>query len=133
MDNLFYIWITAMVVALSLDVSAYIVLRRQWKKRGFTIIDELSERMSNRLGQIKKRWQELRPVKTKLAPVQQPVQEEEQMIQADLQPELIAASVKTIGRLQRVQFSMDVPLDSRINISISSTPETGVKVEKTTG
>lgn len=146
MESLFIFWIIAVVVALSLDILVYIVLRREWEKRGFTMIDELSEQISNKLGQVGKTWRERLSIKLKPAALSKkslPVIEAQQVqlepefipvaepIQVDEpQSEPIAASVKTVGGLQRVEFSMDVPLNRAIRISIASTPETGVKVEK---
>jgi hypothetical protein len=141
MDNIFVIWIIAMVVALSLDVLLYIVLRRGWEKHGVLITETLFKQVSDRLGQVVKTWQKPAPVKTKPpVPAQKPVEpaqakvevkkEQAQPVQAAVESELIPASVQTVGQLKRVQFSMDVPLDSAIDISIASTPEAGVKVRK---
>jgi hypothetical protein len=139
MDNvLVSIWIIAMVVALSLDVAVYIVLQRAWEKRGVLITDELSKRISDRLGQIVKPWRKPAPVKiSPPVPVQKPVEAVKavpaaQPVQAvpAPEPEPIPASVRSAGPLKHVEFSMDVPLNSAIDISIAATPLGDVKVEK---
>jgi hypothetical protein len=143
MDNvLVSIWIISLVVALSLDVSAYIVLRREWEKRGVLVTDELAKRVSDRLDQIRKTWQKPATPKTEPAPpVQKPVEVVEAAVEVakevpsvrvaspEPEPEPIPAPVRAAGQLKHVEFSMDVPLDSAIDISIAATPQ-GVKVEK---
>jgi hypothetical protein len=134
MDNAFIIWIIiSIVAALGLDMWIYIVSRREWETRGVMLTDELWQQASDRLGlnRIAATWQERRSAKTKPAPVEGSAQQKEaQPVQQDLQAQSIAASVKTVGKVKHVQFSMDMPLDSAVEISISATPEAGVKVEK---
>lgn len=131
-------WIIVVLVALGLDIGIYIFLRLDWKKNGTTFIDRFWDRAFDQANQI---FQALKkriaialvkyhqasvspaPVSAPTDPVLEPL--------PDAHPvERIPVSVKNIGTVRRVQFSLDMPLDTQVDVRIGATREAGVTVEK---
>ena len=131
MDNnqLLIMWAIAVLVAFSLDIVAYLFLRAEWKKSGVLFTDRLWNQFSDKLGPIVKTGRE-RLLSLKPQPIQPiPLPEPPQPVIDDL-VEIIPVSVKTVGQMRRVEFSMDMALNTTVNVRIGATSEAGVKVEK---
>ena len=124
-DQLLIWWAVLVLVAFSFDIGAYFFLRAEWKKSGVLFTDKLWNQLSDKLGQFAKTWRErLRFIRPRPAqtPSSQPV--------IDDVVEIIPVSVKAFGQVRRVQFSMDMELNTTVNVRIGARQESGVKVEK---
>ncbi|MGC1379144.1 MAG: hypothetical protein WA821_23140 [Anaerolineales bacterium] len=131
MDNnqLLITWAIVVFVALGLDVGAYLFLRAEWKKSGVLLTDKLWNQLSDKLDQSVKAERERllslirpKPKQLSLPDAPQPI--------IDDPVEIIPVSVKTVGQVRRVEFSMDMALNTTVNVRIGATKEAGVKVEK---
>jgi hypothetical protein len=124
-NNLVIWWTIIVIVALSIDIVVYIWLRTEWKKRGVMVIDEYFKKALN--------WpkQTFETLKKRLPGKPQPRQPHPapQPTEAPI-VELIPVSVESIGQIRRVQFSMEMPLNTTMEVRIGATLEAGVKVEK---
>jgi hypothetical protein len=124
-DQLLIWWAVLVIVAFSFDIGAYFFLRAEWKKSGVLLTDKLWNQLSDKLGQFVKTWQERlrfarpRPAQT---PSSQPA--------IDDVVEIIPVSVKTFGQVRRVQFSMEMELNTTVNVRIGARQDAGVTVEK---
>lgn len=153
MDNTqFIFWSILMLVAIGLDVSAYLFLRWYWKQHNLILTDELARRALERMEQALKPWQEswknwvefFRP-----QPLAVTAAEPAQMalpLQVETPPALLpqpapspVAPVEMItpdkisqkhGKPTHVEFSFDVPVGKPVELRIAADPDTGVTVEK---
>ena len=130
MDNNQFLltWAIIVVATLSLDIGAYLFLRAEWKKNGVLLTDKFWNLVSDKLGQaVKTAWKSLRPIKPQLAaslPTPAPVVNEPPI-------EIIPVSVKMVGgEMRRVQFTVDMAMNTTVNVRIGATREAGIKVEK---
>jgi|GEM_PF-4172205 len=154
MDNqLIIFWSISTVGAVFIDIVAYFLLRNQWKQRGFTVVDEFWEKVFRRVDQTVKAVQARvpalptwtvwtasppdpttpEPVPVAPGPLPASTLTEPPALPpppAEPAPQLIPAAVKKVGKLKRVEFSLDVPLDSAVNLRIGPSTEKGVNVEK---
>lgn len=138
-NDLFIFWSVIIVVSLSLDALGYFVLRHHWKRSGGIILtDDLWAQISGRLQQRARSWQEKRPVKSEKPVIRAIVPEPSPAPPLPPSPPLreepavqvIPASVKTLGQLREVEFSVDIPLNTVVDIYVGAASEDGVKVEK---
>jgi hypothetical protein len=131
MDNnrLLISWAIVVLVAFGLDIVAYLFLRAEWKKSGVLLTDRLWNQLSDKLGQIVKTGRERLP-SLMLQPVRSTSLPESPQPVIDNPVEIIPVSVKTVGQVRRVEFSMDMALNTKVNVRIGATREAGVKVEK---
>lgn len=142
MDNLVITWIFMALIGLSIDVLAYVLLRAYWKKSGVVLTDKLWDQVSAKLSEIAQAGQErlfpakplpnptpVNPVSIDPAPVL--VEPEPPSVPSE-EPaeEIIPVYVENIGQLRRVQFSLDMQMNTTMEVRIGPTSETGVKVEK---
>jgi hypothetical protein len=136
MDNqLLITWIFMIVVALGLDVGAYFLLRIDWKKKGSTLPDRLWGRLFDQVDHTVKTWQSRISVGLvkyyQPAPASAPVPTPLPEPVVDATPvEIIPVSVKKVGNVRRVEFSVEMPLDTQVEVRIGATRDAGVKVEK---
>ena len=138
--------IIIIVLALGLDVVAYLFLRTDWKKNGTLLTDRLMSRWSDALHQQVKVWQNgisvnlvkyyqesvAQPAPAAVpvqAPVPVPAPVPAPVVDAVL-VEIVPVSVKKIGQVRRVQFSLEMPWDTQVEVRIGATHESGVTVEK---
>ena len=129
-NQLLIMWAIIILAAFSLDIGAYLFLRAEWKKSGVLLMDRLWDQLFNKLDRIVKAGRErLLSLKPQPKPKQAPLPEVSQPI-IDDSVEIIPVSVKTVGQVRRVQFSLDMPLNTTVNVRIGATREAGVKVEK---
>jgi hypothetical protein len=124
MDKLLITWTFMVVVGLSIDVLAYVLLRAEWKKKGVIVTDEFLKKVSDRLGQMIKALRKPAPIKPQPQPNPSSLASEVPIV------ELIPVSVESIGQIRRVQFSMEMPLNTTMEVRIGATLEAGVTVEK---
>ena len=140
--------IIIIVLALGLDVVTYLFLRTDWKKNGTLITDRLLSRWSDALHQQVKVWQNSISVNlvkyyqesvAQPAPASVPVQTPRPAPApapvpapvVDAVPvEIVPVSFKKIGQVRRVQFSLEMPWDTQVEVRIGATYESGVTVEK---
>ena len=130
-------WTMLVVVALGLDIGAYIFLRLDWKKNSSTLTDRFWNQLFDRVDKtvkivqnriaiaLVKYHQASIAADVKAAPAPEPVPD------PDVTPaEMIPVSVRNVGGVRRVKFSLDMPLDTQIEVRIGATREAGVTVEK---
>jgi hypothetical protein len=141
MDNqLFVTWIIMIVVALGLDVAVYLFLRADWKKNGSVLPDRFWNRFFDKLRQTAKTWQNrisiglvkyYQPSTLQPSPASAPASGAEPVMEAtDDSIEIIPVSVRKVGQVRRIEFSVEMPLDTQVEVRIGATREAGVKVEK---
>jgi len=131
MDNNQLLILSAMIIVatLILDAGIYLVLRDEWKKSGILLTDKFWSLLSDKPGQfVRAVWKTLRPIRPQLAsapvPASAPVVDETPV-------EIIPASVKMVGgEMRRVEFVVDMAMNTTVNVRIGATREAGVKVEK---
>lgn len=131
-------WTMMVVVALALDIGAYIFLRQDWKKNGSTLTDRFWAQVFDRASQINKTIQH----RIAIALVnyhQASIATDDKPAAADPAPEplpdatpveIVPVTVRNIGGVRRVKFSLDMPLDTQVEVRIGATRESGVTVEK---
>ena len=140
MDNQLLIsWTFFVAIALGLDIAAYIFLRRDWKKNGITVVDRFWNALFGKIDQLAAAVRKQVAVEllkyhrstvpavaqtdaastplTKAPPTAPPV-------------ELVPVTVRTVGNVRRVKFTLDMPLDTQVEVRIGATRESGVTVEK---
>lgn len=139
MDNqLLITWAFMIVIALGIDIGMYVFLRLDWKKNGSTLIDRFWNQLFDKMDQFFKKLQKSVAValvkyhQASITPDAKPFSQlEPEPVAPDVVPiEIIPVSVKNIGSVRRVQFSLDMPLDTQVEVRIGATREAGVKVEK---
>lgn len=136
-NQLLITWGMMVFAGLTLDVGAYLFLRADWKKNGITLTDRFWEwlftqvkkaitKMQNRIAiaLVKYHQDSLDPV---AAPKPEVLPEPEV---ESIPVEIIPVSVEHIGQVRRVEFSMDMFLDTQVEVRIGATREAGVTVEK---
>ena len=133
MDNQLLInWIIMIVLALGADIAAYIFLRLDWKKNGSTFIDRfwnwLFDKLNLFVAALKKRVA-LGLIQYHRASVATPAPEPAPL-PVGPPVETVPVSVKHIGPIRRIKFSLDMPLDTQVEVRIGATREAGVTVEK---
>lgn len=135
MDNQLLIsWAFFIVIALGIDIAAYIFLRRDWQKNGITIVDRFWNNLFSKIDQliaalqkqiainlVKYHRSTLATVTPTAAPAPLP----------ETAPvELIPVTVENMGELRRINFTLDMSLNTQVEVRIGATRETGVIVEK---
>ena len=122
-NPLFLTWSTFLVGALFVDFGVYFYQRYIWKKSGVILTDQFWEKLSESLRRM---IAEGRPRKLQPAPaLPKPV-----IVVEEPAVEVIPVSVEMVGEVRRVEFSLEMELNSKVNVRIGATPEAGVKVEK---
>ena len=124
MDKLLITWTFMVVVGIIIDVLMYVFLRAEWKKTGIILTDQFSKKVSDKLSQAIKALQKPEPAKPQPKPGPSPLASKVPIV------ELIPVSVESIGQIRRVQFSMEMPLNTTMEVRIGATLEAGVTVEK---
>jgi hypothetical protein len=124
MDKLLITWTFIVILGIGIDVLVYVLLRAEWKKRGVIVTDEFLKKVSERLGQMIKALRKPAPAKPQPQPNPSSLASEVPIV------ELIPVSVESIGQIRRVQFSMEMPLNTTMEVRIGATLEAGVTVEK---
>jgi hypothetical protein len=141
-DQLLITWIIFLIFALCIDIGAYIALRVIWKRKGVVPTDEFWNLVEARLGQginvIIDRLSRIRlqlPQAPALSQTPKPTPAPDK-VPAEVPDEipagveLIPYYVKTIDNIRQVQFSFEMPLNTKINVRIGATGENGIQVEK---
>ena len=131
-NQLLLMWAVLVIAALCLDVGAYLYLRAEWKKSGVLLTDKLWNQLTNKPREsLKAGWERLRAIaKPKAAPTSAVAEPAPQEAAIDEAVEIIPVSVKTIGQVRQVQFSLDMALNTTVNVRMGASGEAGVKVEK---
>ena len=131
MDDLSTTWIILIVTALGLDIFICLVLRDRWKKTGVIVVDEFWGKISSSLhSPVKVRQPSLSTARIQPDKAPAPLPPDPLPAPGVVPTEIIPVSVKTIGRVRRVQFSVDMPFDTTVEVSVGASAETGVRVEK---
>lgn len=150
MDNqLLITWIIIIVVALGLDIGGYFFLRRYWEKNDVILIDiwlnkimdpiELAFDWVDQLGLRLRALFFLKPQTTQTPVLAGPAAAAEILplpepeVEAEATPEveeIIPVSVEQVDGVRRVRFSLEMPLNTTVDVRIGATQESGVTVEK---
>jgi hypothetical protein len=148
MDNqLLITWIIIIVVALGLDIGGYFFLRRYWEKNdvvltdvwlnkimdpidlAFDWVDQLGLRL-RALFFLKSETKQT-PVLVGPAAVAEILPSPEPELEAASEvEEIIPVSVEQVDGVRRVRFSLEMPLNTTVDVRIGATQESGVTVEK---
>lgn len=138
METQILTWSFMVSAAVLIDIAAYIFLRLDWKKNGITLTDKFWNLVFDRADQIgntiKKRIA-IMVVKYHQATLAEnvaptPVPEPDPLPVADPSVEIVPVLVRSIGKVRHVQFFVDMPLDTQVEVRIGATREAGVTVEK---
>jgi len=128
MDNLLITWIFLIVAGLSIDLLAYVLLRAEWKKSGVVFTDKFWNQAWTKLEQLVKTGQErLRPA-ARPQPALTP--SELDLLENQIPVEIIPASVNIVDGIRQVEFSLEMQMNTTMEVRIGATSEMGVKVEK---
>ena len=148
MDNqLLITWIIIIVVALGLDIGGYFFLRRYWEKNDVILTDvwlnkiidviDLAFDWVDQLGLRLRALFFLKPQTTQtpvLAGTAATTAEILPLSEPDAVPEeveeIIPVSVEHVDGVRRVRFSLEMPLNTTVDVRIGATQEAGVTVEK---
>jgi len=135
-------WAIVVIVALVLDFGIYIWLLTVWKKSGVVLTDQFWDVVTERLSQmVEEIWANFQKALPKL-PAKKPVVALQSAGQPPALPplpsddvrepsvETIPVSVKKVGKLRKVAFSFDMPLETKVNVRIGPTSDDEIKVEK---
>ncbi len=131
MDNILISLVFMVIAGLSIDLLAYFIIRAEWKKSGVVLTDKLLDQAGSKLDQLTQAGRKLfSPIK--LQPAPRPAFAQPQPAAPSQAPavEIIPASVETVGGLRRVNFSLDMQMNTTMEVRIGATSEAGVKVEK---
>ena len=133
-------WAIVVIVALLLDFGIYISLLVVWKKSGVVLTDQFWDMVTERASQMTKEiganiQKALPKLPEKTPIILQPAQGlAPQPLPPDDMPEpgveSIPVSVKKVGKLRRVAFSFDMPLETKVNVRIGPTSDDEITVEK---
>ena len=147
MDNqLLITWIIIIVVALGLDIGGYFFLRRYWEKNDVILTDiwlnkimdpiDLAFDWVDQLGLRLRALFFLKPETTTQTSVLAepaaeilPLPEPEAEVTPEVE-EVIPVSVEQVDGVRRVRFSLEMPLNTTVEVRIGATQESGVTVEK---
>lgn len=149
MDNqLIASWIILLVLGIGLDVGIYLFLRADWRKNGVLRTDVFFDRIFDRLTQLRKTVKNglalglvryYRDSVPGLTPAPGTVSASETGSVAVSEPEpvmdtdpveIIPISVENVGQMRHIQFTLDMPIDSQVDVRIGATNEAGVTVQK---
>ncbi len=147
MDNqLLITWIIIIVVALGLDIGGHFYLRRYWEKNDVILTDvwlnkiidviDLAFDWVDQLGLRLRALFFLKPqsMQTPVLAGTAAVAEILPLSEPDAVPEeveeIIPVSVEHVDGLRRVRFSLEMPLNTTVDVRIGATQEAGVTVEK---
>jgi hypothetical protein len=138
--QLIFFWIMLLVVGLAIDIGVYLFLRADWRKTGVLRTDAFFDRIFDQLSQLQKTIKNslnislvryYRDSVPALASASTSVSENELEPVMDTDPvEIIPISVENVGQMRHIQFSLDLPLDSQVDVRIGATNEAGVTVQK---
>lgn len=148
MDNqLLITWIIVIVVALGLDIGIHFFLRRYWEKNDVILTDvwlnkiidpiDLAFDWVDQLGLRLRALFFLKPgikqtpvlAGPAATPEVLPLPEPEVEAAPEVE-EIIPVSVEQVDGVRRVRFSLDMPLNTTVDVRIGATQESGVTVEK---
>ena len=131
MDNnqLLLMWAVIVGATLIVDAGTYLFLRAEWKKSGVLLTDKFWSLLRDRLVQfVKTALKTLRPVRPQLASVPAPASAP---VVDEIPVEIIPVSVQMVGgEMRRVEFVVDMAMNTTVNVRVGATREAGVKVEK---
>ncbi len=139
MDNeLLITWTFFMVIALGVDIVAYLLLRLDWKKNGITIIDRFWNAHFRKIDQLSAALQKQIAISVlnyhrstvAAAPAAAPKEALPEAKPKTPPGEIVPVTVRNVGNLRRVKFTLDMPLDTQVEVRIGATREAGVTVEK---
>jgi len=135
MDNqLIIFWIIIVVTGLILDFAAYFLFRSYWQKNGVLFSDMLIVWVFDKLPlvspQLRKTFAVTPRTQTLVLATAAPTPEPLPMIPEAELVEIIPVSVEKIGDVRRVEFSIEMPLNTNVEVRIGATSEAGVTVEK---
>jgi hypothetical protein len=143
-------WVIFIIVGLAIDIGIYLFLRADWKKNGVVRTDLWLDNIFGKIGQIGKAVQHrisaslvqyYREALPTLKPATVPGSasalgadsnpESDSELVADATPvEIIPISVENVGQMRHIEFSIDLRLDTQVDVRIGATNEAGVTVEK---
>lgn len=143
-------WIIFIIVGLAVDIGIYLLLRADWKKYGvvrtdlwlgnvFSKIGQIGQAVQNRISaSLVQYYREALPtLKPATVSGQAPTLgadsnlESDSESAADVAPvEIIPISVENVGQMRHIEFSIDLRLDTQVDVRIGATNEAGVTVEK---
>lgn len=139
MDNQVLTWAFMVIAALVLDIAAYIFLRLDWKKNGIALTDRFLNRVFEKVDSF------FESLKTRAAiallkyhkavagetPASAPSTEvKPEPAPAASSLESVPVLVSNVGKVRRIKFFVDMPLDTQVDVRIGATREAGVTVEK---
>ena len=145
MDNqLLITWAFMLGTGLVIDVAAYIFLRQDWKKNGSSIVDRFWDMVFNKTDQLAASAQKqiaiallkyhrsaiAESAKTDSPNTPEAKPETQPEAAPELLGELIPVTVQNDGNLRRINFTLDMALDTQVEVRIGASREAGVTVEK---
>lgn len=136
MDNQIIIfWIIIIVAGLIIDFATYFLLRSYWQKNGVLLSDVLIARVFDRLDlsspQLRKAFPVALRTQSLVLATHTSTLESLSTPEADAElVEIVPVSVEKVGDVRRVEFSIEMPLNTNVEVRIGATSEAGVTVEK---
>lgn len=148
--QLIIFWVTLIVLGLGFDIGIYLFLRTDWRKNGVLRTDVWFDRIFDRLSQIRKavsdrfaaslvRYYRDSVPSLATAPAFETAPVFERMVVAESEPEpvvdvapveIIPISVENVGQMRHIEFTLDLKLDSQVDVRIGATNEAGITIQK---